>query len=58
MEEGHFAEDLDVDQFAWDFYSIMLAYHHFHRLIRDPPPGVEPSSPSTRLIESSRPAEV
>lgn len=36
VDEGHFRGDLDVDQFAYDFYSIALAYHHFHRLLEDP----------------------
>jgi len=36
VEEGHFRADLDRRQFAYDLYSLMLAYHHFHRLLRDP----------------------
>ncbi|HEX2162870.1 MAG TPA: TetR/AcrR family transcriptional regulator [Thermoanaerobaculia bacterium] len=36
VAEGHFRADLDCEQFAYDFYSIELAYHHFHRLLRDP----------------------
>lgn len=36
VAEGHFRVDLDCEQFAYDFYSIELAYHHFHRLLRDP----------------------
>lgn len=36
VDEGHFRRDLDVDQFAHDLYSILLAYHHFHRLLDDP----------------------
>lgn len=36
IEEGHFRKDLDPKQFAYDFYSIVLAYHHFHRLLNDP----------------------
>ncbi|MEM1207549.1 MAG: TetR/AcrR family transcriptional regulator [Acidobacteriota bacterium] len=35
MAEGHFRDDLDADQFAYDCYSIILAYHHFSRLLRD-----------------------
>ncbi|MEO1084500.1 MAG: helix-turn-helix domain-containing protein [Acidobacteriota bacterium] len=34
--EGHFRDDLDVEQFAHDVYSILLAYHHFSRLLDDP----------------------
>lgn len=36
VEEGHFREDLDTRQFAYDLYSIILAFHHFSRLLRDP----------------------
>ena len=36
VEEGHFQAELDTEQFAYDFYSILLAYHHFSRLVEDP----------------------
>lgn len=36
IEEGHFHSDLDADRFAFDFYSIILAYYHFSRLLNDP----------------------
>jgi AcrR family transcriptional regulator len=36
IEEGHFPADADADQFAHDVYGVMLAYHHAHRLLRDP----------------------
>lgn len=36
IDEKHFRADLDADQFAHDVYSILLAYHHFHRLLKDP----------------------
>lgn len=36
IEEGHFPEEEDADQFAHDLYGVMLAYHHAHRLLRDP----------------------
>jgi AcrR family transcriptional regulator len=35
VEEGHF-RPIDTDQFAHDLYSIVLAYHHFSRLLRFP----------------------
>jgi AcrR family transcriptional regulator len=34
VEAGHFRRDLDVAQFAHDFYAIILAHHHFSRLLR------------------------
>jgi AcrR family transcriptional regulator len=36
VAEGHFRADLDADQFAYELYSIILAYHQFARLLRDP----------------------
>jgi AcrR family transcriptional regulator len=35
VEVGHFRADLDADQFAYEFYSIILAFHHASRLLRD-----------------------
>lgn len=36
VAEGHFRKDVDVEQFAHDFYAVMLGYHHAYRLLRDP----------------------
>lgn len=36
VSEGHFREDLDARQFAYDLYALILAYHHFSRLLHDP----------------------
>lgn len=36
VQEGHFRPGLDVRQFAYDLYAVILAYHHFSRLLRDP----------------------
>ncbi len=36
IAEGHFRDDVDPEQFAQDFYGLMLGYYHFHRLLRDP----------------------
>lgn len=35
VEEGHFRRDLDVEQFSQEVFGIILAYHHFHRLLGD-----------------------
>lgn len=34
-EEGHFRSDLDVKQFAYTWYSIVLGYHHYSRVMGD-----------------------
>jgi AcrR family transcriptional regulator len=36
IAEGHFREDADPEQFAYDMYGVMLALHHASRLLRDP----------------------
>lgn len=41
VEEGHFREDLDVEQFAFGFWGIVLATHHFARLMHDAAAGVK-----------------
>jgi len=36
VEEGHFRSDLDADQFGYELYAVILAYHHASRLLDDP----------------------
>jgi AcrR family transcriptional regulator len=36
VTEGHFRPDLDPEQFAFEFFALLLGYHHGARLIRDP----------------------
>jgi AcrR family transcriptional regulator len=36
IDAGLFPPDADPEQFAHDMYGVMLAYHHAHRLLRDP----------------------
>lgn len=33
VEEGHFREDLDCAQFAYEAWGVLLAHHHFRRLL-------------------------
>ncbi|HEU0077451.1 MAG TPA: TetR/AcrR family transcriptional regulator [Longimicrobiaceae bacterium] len=33
---GHFRDDLDVEQFAYDLYGVMLVTHQYRRLLGDP----------------------
>lgn len=35
IEEGEFKEGLDTEQFAYEFYANMMAFHVFTRLLRD-----------------------
>jgi AcrR family transcriptional regulator len=36
VDEGHFKQNLDTEQFAWTMYSFVLGYHHFKRMLEDP----------------------
>ena len=36
VDEGHFRKDLDVEQFAFEFYGAFMAFHLHHRLLQDP----------------------
>ena len=36
VDEKHFRPDLDPGQFAFNLYSIILSYHYYSRLLRDP----------------------
>lgn len=33
VKEGHFRRDLDLEQFAFEFWAIILAYHYYARLL-------------------------
>lgn len=55
VEEGHFRSDLDTRQFAYDLYSIILAYHHFSRLLRDPDARSRAAKAFDELLEICRP---
>jgi len=55
IEEGHFRSDLDTDRFAFDFYSIVLAYYHFSRLLDDPETTQKCKKAFADLLERSRP---
>lgn len=54
VEEGHFRSDLDVEQFAYEFESIILASSFFKRLLRDPTTGDRSRKAIESLIERSR----
>ncbi len=54
VEEGHFRAELDTGLFAFDLYSILLAYHHFSRLIRDPSAEASARVSFETLLERSR----
>ena len=54
IEAGHFRRDLDVEQFAFDVLGIYLAFHHSHRLLRDPKAEQRARRAYTRLLEDAQ----
>lgn len=54
IEEGHFRRDLDCEQFAHDLYSVILAYHHFSRLLRTPDARDRALSAFEQLVRAAR----
>ena len=35
VKAGDFRADIDPQQFAFELYSLLLGFHHYHRLLRD-----------------------
>jgi len=56
VEEGHFRADLDAEQFAYEMYSIYLAFHHFTRLLRSPHAERRARRAFAALLQRSRAA--
>jgi AcrR family transcriptional regulator len=54
VEAGHFRPDLDAEQFAFHLYGIVLGYHHFKRLLRDPRAEERARAAFERLVDSVR----
>ena len=54
IKEDHFRRDVDPDVFAFEFYSMLLGYHHSHRMLRDPKAEKHVRSTINNLIEKSR----
>ncbi len=53
VEVGHFRRDLDVDQFAFEFLAILLAFHHAQRLLRDPRAEQRARRAYARLVDDA-----
>ncbi len=57
VKEGHFAASLDPEQFAYDFWGLLMAYHHYCRLLNCPQARQRADHSFKQLIERSRPAQ-
>ncbi len=53
INEKHFHEKVDPEQFAHDLYGIMLAYHHAARLLADPAAETRARRAFDRLLNSA-----
>ncbi len=56
IDEGHLRRGLDVEQFAFEFYGIVLSFNHARRLLRDPKAERRARQAFARLIDSAAPA--
>jgi AcrR family transcriptional regulator len=56
VSEGHFREDVDPEQFAYELEGIVLAHHHARRLMRDGMAEERARRAFERLVDSCRPA--
>lgn len=56
IEEGQFRADVDADQFAYEFWGTMLAYHHASRLMRDPRAAERAAKAFETLVSAARAA--
>jgi AcrR family transcriptional regulator len=54
VTEGQFRRDVDPEQFAHDFYAVMLGFHHALRLLRDPKAEKRAVRGFERLVEAAR----
>ena len=54
VEEGHFRDDLDTQQFAFSLYGIFLSFHLYYRLLRDPEARQRARNEFEQLLQSSR----
>jgi AcrR family transcriptional regulator len=53
IAEGHLRRGLDVEQFAFEFYGIVLGFNHARRLLRDPKAERRARDAFARLLQSA-----
>ncbi|HEX7927290.1 MAG TPA: TetR/AcrR family transcriptional regulator, partial [bacterium] len=56
IDEGHFQQEVDPKQFAFEWKGIILAYHETVRLMRDPAALTMARNAFARLMASARKA--
>jgi len=55
VEEGHLRRGLDVEQFAFELYGIVLGFNHARRLLRDSKAERRAREAFARLVQSAAP---
>lgn len=56
IREGHFAAQLDAEQFAFEIYGIMLSFHQFSRFLQEPDALARTRTAFERLVVAARPS--
>lgn len=54
VETGHFDEDTDPHQFAFELQSICLGFHYLHRLLKRPDAAERSRRAFQRLLQAAR----
>ncbi|MBN21530.1 MAG: TetR family transcriptional regulator [Bdellovibrionaceae bacterium] len=54
IDEGHFREDLNTEQFAWEIFSLILGYHHFNKMMVAPQTAKLHQASFEKLVNSAR----
>lgn len=57
VEEKHFRSDLDVERFAWRWFSLILGFHHYHRLLHHTKAETYCEEAFEELLLQSRPSK-
>lgn len=57
VEEGHFRKDLDVAQFAFEMYSVVLGHHLHARLLKERRTNARTRTAFERLMAYARPPD-
>jgi AcrR family transcriptional regulator len=58
IQEGHFAADVEAEQFAFEIYAIMTGVHTFDRFLHDPKSITRARDSFERLLRSVQPSPV
>ncbi|MEW6777341.1 MAG: TetR/AcrR family transcriptional regulator [Bdellovibrionota bacterium] len=53
IETGEFKKNLDTEQFAFEWFGVLLAFHHAQRLLKDPKAEKRARVAFGRLLESA-----